>query len=98
VIEINLIFKYMQTHSLGNILYEKPIDLSSGDFTDDHGFFLRSNVDAVVKYCPMNNKTDAEAITKTIDGSPYFVDPVLMRKVFRLTTTPDADFYAGYGV
>jgi hypothetical protein len=88
----------MQTHGLMNIVYEKAIDLSSGDFTDENGFFLRSNVDAVVKYCPMNNKTDAEAITKTIEASAYFVDPVIMRKVFRLTTTPDAEFYIGYGV
>ena len=88
----------MQTHSLGNIIYEKPIDLSTGDFTDDSGFFVRSGVDAIIKYCPMDNKTDAEAITKTITASPYFVDPVIMRKVFRLVTTPDAQFYAGYGV
>ena len=88
----------MQTHSLGNIIYEKPIDLSSGDFTDETGFFVRSSVDAVLKYCPMNNKSDAEAITKTIEASSYFLDPVLCRKVFRLVTTPDGDFYAGYGV
>jgi len=88
----------MQTHGLLNIIYEKAIDLSTGDFTDENGFFLRSNVDARVKYCPKNNMTDAEAITKTITANPYFVDPVLMRKVFRLTTSPDAEFYAGYGV
>jgi hypothetical protein len=88
----------MQTHGLNNILYEKAIDLSSGDFTDENGFFLRSATDAVVKYCPMNNKSDAEYIIKTITASPYFIDPVLMRKVFRLVTSPDGDFYAGYGV
>jgi hypothetical protein len=88
----------MQTHGLSNIVDEKPIDLSTGDFVDENGFFLRSEVDAVVKYCPMNRSLDSQAITKTITGSPYFVDPVLMRKVFRLTTTPDAEFYAGYGV
>jgi len=88
----------MQTHGLNNIIYEKLIDLSTGDFTDENGFFLRSGTDAIVKYCPLNNKTDAEAITKTITASPYFVDPVLMRKVFRLVTSPDASFYAGYGV
>lgn len=88
----------MQTHSLGNIVYEKALDLSTGDFTDENGFFLRSAVDAVVKYCPLNNKTDAEAITKTITASAIFEDPVIMRKVFRLVTTPDAQFYIGYGV
>lgn len=84
--------------SMGNITYEKKIDLSTGDFTDENGFFVRSAVDAVIKYCPVGNKTDAEAITKTITASPYFIDPVRVRKVFRLVTTPDADFYAGYGV
>ena len=87
-----------QAHSLGNILYVKLIDVSINDFTDENGFFLRSGTDAIVKYCPLNNKTDAEAITKTITASPYFIDPVICRKVFRLVTSPDASFYAGYGV
>ena len=88
----------MQTHGLNNIVYEKAIDLSIGDFTDENGFFVRSGDDAIIKYSPMNCATDAESITKTITASPYFVDPVLMRKVFRLVTSPDSSFYAGYGV
>jgi len=88
----------MQTHGLNNIIDEVPIDLSSGDFTNENGFFVRSGLDAVIKYCPMNRPLDSQAITKTITASPYFVDPVLMRKVFRLVTSPDSSFYAGYGV
>jgi len=88
----------MQTHGLMNIVYEKAIDLSSGDFTDENGFFVRSGTDGILKYCPLNNKTDAEAITKTIEASSYFIDPVICRKVFRLVTTPDTTLYAGYGV
>ena len=88
----------MQTHGLNNIIYEKPIDLSSGDFTDEDGFFLRSAEDTTVTYCPLNNKTDAEAITKTISASPYFIDPVIMRKVFAIGSPVSEDLYAGYGV
>ena len=88
----------MQTHGLSNIIDEKLIDLSTADFVDENGFFLRSGTDAIVKYCPMNRPLDSQAITKTITASPYFIDPVLMRKVFRLVTSPDASFYAGYGV
>lgn len=88
----------MQTHSLGNILREVPIDLSAGDFTDENGFFVRAGADGIIKYCPLNNKTDAEAIIKTVTATPYFIDPVICRKVFRLVTTPDTELYAGYGV
>jgi hypothetical protein len=87
-----------QGFALGNIIREVPIDLSSGDFTDENGFFIRADADGIIKYCPLNNKSDAEAITKTVYGSPYFIDPVLCRKVFRLVTTPDTELYAGYGV
>jgi hypothetical protein len=97
LLAINLKLNNMQTHSLGNIVYEKKISLAT-DFIDENGFFVRSAVDAVIKYCPLNCLTDAEAITKTITASPYFVDPVICRKVFRLVTTPDVEFYAGYGV
>ena len=87
-----------QGFALGNILREVPIDLSTGDFTDENGFFVRAAADGVIKYCPMNNKSDAEAITKTVTATPYFIDPVLCRKVFRLVTSPDTALYAGYGV
>ena len=57
----------MQTHSLGNILREVPIDLSKGDFEDSNGFFLRSTAGAAISYLPMNNiEADGETITKTI--------------------------------
>jgi hypothetical protein len=46
----------------------------------------------------MNNKSDAEAITKIVTATPYFIDPVLCRKVFSLVTSPDTELYAGYGV
>ena len=87
----------MQTHGLNNIIHEKAIDLTDDDFVDESGFFIRCGGAGVIKYCPVNNLTDTEAITKTVDATPYFIDPVLCRKVFRLTTTATL-IYAGYGV
>jgi len=86
-------------HTIGmmNITREVHLDLSSGDFTDENGFFIRTAVDGVIKYCPVGN-ADSEAITKTVSASPYFIDNVKCRKVFQLITTPDADIYIGYGV
>ena len=86
-----------QTKTMGNITREVHLDLSSGDFTDDNGFFIRTAVDGVIKYCPVGNE-DSEAITKTVTASPYFIDPVICRKVFRLVTSPDTDIYIGYGI
>jgi len=88
----------MQTHSLGNIIREIPIDLSTGDYVNEDGFFVRAAADGIIKYCPLNNKSDAEAITKTVTATPYFIDPVICRKVFRLVTSPDTQLYAGFGV
>lgn len=86
------------TQAMGNITREVKLDLSAGDFTDEAGFFIRTAVDGVIKYCPVGNKTDAEAITKTVTASAYFIDPVMCRKVFSLVTSPDTDIYIGYGI
>lgn len=81
-----------------NITREVHLDLSSGNFTDGNGFFIRTATDGVIKYLPIDATTDAEAITKTVTASPYFIDPVVCKKVFALVTTPDTDIYIGYGV
>ena len=93
----------MQTHSLGNILREVPIDLSKGDFTGDGEFFLRSTAGAAISYLPMNNsEADGETITKTLPASEKFDDPVLCKKVFAVIADGEqslpSDLYAGYGV
>jgi hypothetical protein len=85
------------TKEMGNIIRVVPIDLSTGDFTDENGFFIRSDTDGVIKYCPIGNG-DSEYITKNISASSIFNDPEVIRKVFRLVTTPDTELYAGYGV
>jgi hypothetical protein len=86
-----------QGFALGNILREVPIDLSTGDFTDENGFFLRSSTGGIARVCPKNN-LDSEAETKTITASPFAIDCTIYRKVFRLITSPDTELYACYGV
>jgi len=86
-----------QNIAMANITRELEIDLSSGDFTDENGFFIRSGTGGIIKYCPVGN-VDTEAITKTIAASAYFIDPVICRKVFKLVTSPDTEIYIGYGV
>ena len=81
-----------------NITREVHINLASGDFTDANGFFIRTASDGIIKYLPFDATTDAEAITKTVSASPYFIDPVLCKKIFQLITSPDTDIYVGYGV
>ena len=87
----------MQTHSLGNILREVAIDLTSEDFIDANGFFIRSDGGGSVTYYPMNN-TDDEPITKTLPASEKFDDPVLVRRVSWGAGQELSDLYAGYGV
>jgi len=70
---------------------------ANGDFEDERGFFIRSGTGGIIKYCPVGNE-DSEAITKTVDATPYFVDPEICRKVFKLVTSPDTEIYIGYGV
>lgn len=86
-----------QNFGLMNIIREVPIDLSSGDFTDENGFFLRSDAGATISYCPKNN-LDSEAISKTLPASEKFDDPVICRKVFATGSPLPDDLYAGYGV
>ena len=84
--------------SISNIHYVKQVDLTNGDYVDESGFFIRSDAGATITYCPLNNKSDAEAITKTIDGSAIFVDPEVCRKIFATGSPVPDDLYVGYGV
>jgi len=95
-----------QNIAMGNITRVKLIDFNDrndpnidaeGNYTDENGFFIRSGSGGVIKYCPVGNE-DSEAITKTVEGTPYFVDPEICRKVFALVTSPDTEIYIGYGV
>lgn len=91
------VHKPWQNIAMGNITREVSLNLTSGDFTDERGFFIRSDTGGIIKYCPVGNE-DSEAITKTVDASSYFIDPVICRKVFKLVTSPDTGIYIGYGV
>jgi hypothetical protein len=86
-----------QNFSLGNIIRVVPIDLSSGDFEDANGFFIKSASGATITYCPMNNQ-DSEALPKTLAASEKFDDPELCRKVFATGSPLPDDLLAGYGV
>lgn len=83
--------------SMGNITREVAVDVSSLDFIDEFGFFIRSGGGGAIKYCPIGNISDADAITKTVDASALFVDPVICRKIFSSGTTATS-LYVGYGV
>jgi hypothetical protein len=83
--------------SMGNITREVAVSVASVNFTDENGFFVRSGAGGNIKYCPIGNKSDAEAITKTVDASAIFVDPVICRKIFSSGTTAQ-NIYVGYGV
>ena len=98
--------------AMGNIQYSFPVDLDAktpalyfdgdGNFVDNFGFFIRVETAGSIKYCPINNKSDAEAITKEIEASSKFIDPEVCRKIFALqVTSPDSRasvIYVGYGV
>ena len=80
----------------GNIVKETLIDVSSADYTNEDGFFIRSNVGGVIKYIPINN-LDTEVITKTLEASVIFNDPIVCRKVIS-TGTVATEIYVGMGV
>jgi hypothetical protein len=103
--------------ALGNIQRVLPVDMANvpeirddgaGNFVDEQGFFIRAGVEGYITFCPINNKTDAEAITKLFTASAIFVDPVNCRKIFSAANSnfpevsPEAeiagDINVGYGV
>lgn len=90
--------------SMGNIQRVVPVDVSTEDFVDEQGFFIRVETEGLLRYCPINNKTDAEAITKYFYGSTIFVDPEVCRKIFAsagIFVSPESsadNIYVGYGV
>lgn len=81
---------------MGNIIREVAVDLSTTDFVDNDGFFLRAGVAGDIKYLPVGN-ADNEAVTKTVEASSAFGDPVICRKVFKVGTSATG-IYAGYGI
>jgi len=78
-----------------NIRRAVAVDLTSTDYVDESGFFIRSGA-GDIKYCPVGNE-DSEAITKTVEAKVYFEDPEMCRKIFKVGTTATG-IYAGYGV
>jgi hypothetical protein len=83
-------------NQFGNITRVVLVDLSSGDFEDDKGFFIRAGVAGNIKYLPVGNE-ESEAITKAFDASNVFSDPEQCKKIFASGTTATS-IYVGYGV
>lgn len=90
--------------AMGNITRVVPVNPGAlGDFTDENGFFIRAETAGYIRYCPVGNKSDAEAIEKYFDASTIFVDPEMCRKIFGTLTAGSqremaASIYIGYGV
>lgn len=86
----------MITSPAGNILRELPCDVSGEDYENDDAFFMRSAVGGDICYLPASNE-DGEEITKTVEASAYFIDPVQCRKIMKVGTTATG-IYVGWGV
>jgi hypothetical protein len=85
----------------GNIIREKAVSVIADDFEDAQGFFIRATTGGVITYVPLNNQDD-EPVTKTIEASVLFNDPVMVRKICKEVETSPATSYAsgiyvGYG-
>ena len=101
------------TISMGNIQRVIAVDMDAktpceyfdldGDFVDEQGFFIRVETAGYLRYCPVGNKTDGEAIEKQFDASNLFIDVEVCRKIFAdLTAGGQREMaetiYVGYGV
>jgi hypothetical protein len=86
----------MITSPAGNILRELPCDVSLKDYENDDAFFIRSANGGDICYLPAGNQP-GEEITKTIDASAYFNDPVQCIKILKTGTTATG-IYVGWGV
>ena len=79
-----------------NIVREKLVDVSSLNYTDESGFFVRVGGDGNLSYVPINNEYD-QVITKAVEASAIFNDPVMVKRIVAATTTA-SNVYVGYGV
>lgn len=79
-----------------NIVRERLVDVSAENFTDENGFFIRCGGAGNISYVPMGNQYD-EVITKAVDASVYFNDPVMVKRIVAATTTATS-VYVGYGL
>lgn len=79
-----------------NIIEEYLIDVSENDFSDSiRGFFFHTTVGGVIKYLPLGNKADANAITKTFEASESYNNTIIAKKIFSADTTATG-IYIGY--
>lgn len=86
----------MITSPAGNILRELPCDVSQKNYENDDAFFIRANTGGTICYLPAGNEV-GEEVTKTIEASPYFIDPVQCIKIMKVGTTATG-IHLGWGV
>lgn len=70
----------------GIINWQKLIDVSGDDYTDEQGFFFRCTGAGNIKYTLKEN-ADAEAVTGAFDATPDFKSPMYAKKIFANGTT-----------
>jgi hypothetical protein len=86
----------MWPSSQTNIVREIAVDVSSENYTDENGFFVRCGGDGNLSYVPVGNEFD-QVITKAVDASAIFNDPVMVKRIVAATTTATL-VHVGYGV
>jgi hypothetical protein len=80
-----------------NIIEEHAIDVSEIDYIEANpqGCFFHATVGGDIKYLPLGNKSDDEAVTKTFEASESYNNTVIVKKIFSLGTTASG-IYIGY--
>jgi len=87
--------------AMSNIVREKLVDVTTHDYVDEDGFFVRCGGEGTLVYVPVGNEDDEE-ITKEVQATPYFDDPVMVKRIvapkLAQTKTTATLVHVGYGV
>jgi len=77
-----------------NIIEEYAIDVSENDYveTNPQGCFFHATVGGNIKYLPLGNKNDSDAVTKTFEASESYNNTVIVKKIFSSGTTASGIF------
>jgi hypothetical protein len=77
------------THPGFTIMHQEAVSVASEDYVNENGFYFYCTTGGNVAFCAFNDKTDAEALTKTIASGATFMDaePVYCRKILHTGTT-----------
>lgn len=78
---------------LTNVIREVAVSVVSADYEPGRPFFVRATTGGSITYWPAGNE-DNEPITKVIEDSALFTDPVIARKIKKQVVTSPATSYA----